>query len=255
MRKIVIIPTYNEKENLALIVAAVLAVDPEIEVLVVDDNSPDGTGRIADELSAANSRVHVLHRAGKEGLGPAYRDGFRRAMQMGADLIVQMDADFSHPPDALPRFFELATEYDVVLGSRYSHGITVVNWPMGRLMLSYFGNVYASFVLGGLPIHDATGGFKCWRREALAAIPLDDIKTTGYGFQIEMTFRAWCFGFRLKETPIIFTDRKLGTSKMHLSIAREALLVVWRLRLDALTGRISSRRPIPAAGGGSISKS
>lgn len=252
MRKIVVIPTYNEKENLELIVTAVLAVDPEIDVLVVDDNSPDGTGRIADTLCAANPRIHTLHRDRKEGLGPAYRAGFRRALEMGADLIVQMDADFSHPPDALPRFFELATQYDVVLGSRYSDGITVVNWPMGRLMLSYFGNVYASFVLGGLPVHDATGGFKCWRREALAAIPLDDIKTTGYGFQIEMTFRAWRYGFRLKETPIIFTDRKLGTSKMHLSIAKEALLVVWQLRLEALTGKISSRRPLPASGDGGL---
>jgi dolichol-phosphate mannosyltransferase len=251
MRKIAVIPTYNEKENLELIVNAVLAVDPEVEVLVVDDNSPDGTGRIADGMAAANPRVHVLHRAGKEGLGPAYRAGFRRAMEIGADLIVQMDADFSHPPDALPRFFELAQDYDVVLGSRYSDGITVVNWPMGRLMLSYFGNVYASFVLGGLPIHDATGGFKCWRREALSSLPLDDIRTTGYGFQIEMSFRAWRMGFRLVETPIIFTDRKLGTSKMHLSIALEALLVVWRLRFDSLTGKIASRRPLPAPAGGS----
>jgi dolichol-phosphate mannosyltransferase len=242
MRKIAVIPTYNEKENLELIVNAVLAVDPEVEVLVVDDNSPDGTGKIADGLSAANPRIHVLHRAGKEGLGPAYRAGFRRAMELGADLIVQMDADFSHPPDALPRFFELSKDYDVILGSRYSDGITVVNWPMGRLMLSYFGNRYASIVLGGLPIHDATGGFKCWRREALQSIPLDDIKTTGYGFQIEMSFRAWRMGFRIVETPIIFTDRKLGTSKMHLSIALEALLVVWRLRFDALTGKIGGRR-------------
>jgi dolichol-phosphate mannosyltransferase len=251
MRKIVVIPTNNEKENLELITTAVLAVDPEVEVLVVADNSPDGTGAIADTLTAANPRIHVLHRAGKEGLGPAYRAGFRRAMELGADLIVQMDADFSHPPDALPRFFELAQEYDVVLGSRYVDGITVVNWPMGRLMLSYFGNVYASLVLGGLPIHDATGGFKCWRREALAAIPLDDIKTTGYGFQIEMNFRAWRSGLRLKETPIIFTDRRLGTSKMHLSIALEALLVVWRLRLDALTGKIAkgtARSALPGAG-------
>jgi dolichol-phosphate mannosyltransferase len=249
MRKIAVIPTYNEKENLELIVNAVLAVDPEVEVLVVDDNSPDGTGKIADGLSAANPRIHVLHRAGKEGLGPAYRAGFRRAMELGADLIVQMDADFSHPPDALPRFFELSKDYDVILGSRYSDGITVVNWPMGRLMLSYFGNRYASIVLGGLPIHDATGGFKCWRREALQSIPLDDIKTTGYGFQIEMSFRAWRMGFRIVETPIIFTDRKLGTSKMHLSIALEALLVVWRLRFDALTGKIESRRALPSSGG------
>jgi dolichol-phosphate mannosyltransferase len=244
MRKIVVIPTYNEKENLESITAAVLAVDPEVEVLVVDDNSPDGTGAIADRMAAADARVHVLHRAGKEGLGPAYRAGFRHALDLGADLVVQMDADFSHPPDALPRFFELARDYDLVLGSRYVDGITVVNWPMGRLMLSYFGNVYASFVLGGLPVKDATGGFKCWRRAALEAIRLDDVRATGYGFQIEMTFRAWRMGFRVTETPIIFADRRLGTSKMHLSIALEALRIVWTLRFQALTGRIPSARRV-----------
>ncbi len=245
MRKIVVIPTYNEKENLEKIVGAVLDVDREVEVLVVDDNSPDGTGAIADTLAAADPRVHVLHRAGKEGLGPAYRAGFRRALELGADLVVQMDADFSHPPDALPRFFELAASHDLVLGSRYVDGITVVNWPMGRLMLSYFGNIYASLVLGGLPVKDATGGFKCWRRAALERMPLDELHTTGYGFQIEMTFRAWRGGLSIVESPIIFVDRRLGTSKMHLSIAVEALVVVWRLRWQALTGRIGAL-PAPA---------
>jgi dolichol-phosphate mannosyltransferase len=238
MKKVVCIPTYNEKENVERITEAVLAQDPGIEVLVVDDNSPDGTGAIADGMAAANPRVHVLHRAGKEGLGPAYRAGFRRAIEMGADLVVQMDADFSHPPDALPRFFELANDYDLVLGSRYIDGITVVNWPMGRLMLSYFGNLYASIVLGGLPVKDATGGFKCWRRNVLESLPLDDIHATGYGFQIEMTFRAWRGGFTVKEMPIIFADRRLGTSKMHKRIAIEALLIVWALRFQALTGKI-----------------
>jgi len=247
MRKIAVIPTYNEKENLENIVAAVLAVDPEVEVLVADDNSPDGTGAIADRLvEGGGGRVHVLHRAGKEGIGPAYRAGFRRALELGADLIVQMDADFSHAPDALPGFFEHARDHHLVVGSRYSDGVTVVNWPMGRLILSYFGNMYASFVLGGLPVHDATGGFKCWRREALEGVGLDDVKLNGYGFQIEMTFRAWRAGFRIKETPIIFMDRRVGTSKMHLSIAIEALLMVWWLRFQALTGRIASAptRPI-----------
>ena len=247
MRKIVVIPTYNEKENVTPITEAVLAVDPEIEVLIVDDNSPDGTGSIADAMVAANPRIHVLHRAGKEGLGPAYRAGFRHALELGADLIVQMDADFSHPPDALPRFFELAQEYDLVLGSRYVDGITVVNWPMSRLMLSYFGNVYASLVLGGLPVKDATGGFKCWRRTALEALPLEKIGATGYGFQIEMTFRAWKGGFRVTETPIIFADRRVGTSKMHMSIATEALLIVWALRFRALTGSIGPLRSLPFA--------
>jgi len=241
MRKVVVIPTYNEKENLAAIVAAALAVDPEVEVLVVDDNSPDGTGRIADGLAAADARVHVMHRAVKEGLGHAYRAGLARAIELGGDLIVQMDADFSHPPSSLPEFFELAKDYDLVLGSRYIDGITVVNWPMLRLMLSYFGNVYTRHVLGGLPVMDATGGFKCWRRATLEAISLSDVRANGYCFQIETTFRAWRAGMRIKETPILFVDRRLGTSKMHISIALEALMIVWWLRLQAITGRIGGR--------------
>lgn len=241
MRKIVVIPTYNEKENLEAIVAAVLAVDPEIEVLVVDDNSPDGTGKIADRLAAADARVRVLHRPAKEGLGHAYRAGLAHAVELDGDLIVQMDADFSHPPSSLPDFFELAKEHDLVLGSRYIDGITVVNWPMLRLMLSYFGNVYTRFVLGGLPVMDATGGFKCWRRSALEAISLADVRANGYCFQIETTFRAWRAGLRIKETPILFVDRKLGTSKMHLSIALEAFMIVWVLRLQSIIGRIGGR--------------
>jgi len=240
MKKIVVIPTYNEKENLERIVAAVLDVDPENEVLVADDNSPDGTGAIADRLAGADARVHVVHRPGKEGIGPAYRDGFRKALELGADLIVQMDADFSHPVDALPRFYGLIEDHDLVLGSRYVDGITVVNWPMGRLMLSYFGNVYARLVLGGMPVNDATGGFKCWRRAVLEGIGLDRVRSNGYGFQIEMTFRAWRRGYRITETPIVFVDRREGTSKMTLSIAVEALLMVWRLRFQALTGRIGA---------------
>jgi len=246
MRKIVVIPTYNEKENLEAIVAAVLAVDAGSEVLVVDDNSPDGTGVIADALVAREPRVHVLHRSGKQGLGPAYRDGFRRAIELGSDLIVQMDADFSHPPASLETFFTLARDYDLILGSRYIDGITVVNWPMGRLMLSYFGNLYVRFVLGGMPVMDATGGYKCWRREVLEAIELGDVRANGYSFQIEMTYRAWRAGFSIKETPIIFTDRRLGTSKMHLAIAVEALLMVWWLRVQNLLGRIGVRRAAPA---------
>jgi dolichol-phosphate mannosyltransferase len=238
MRKIVVIPTYNEKENLESIVAAVLAVDPEIEILVVDDNSPDGTGQIADGLAAADKRVHVMHRKTKDGLGHAYRAGLAHAVELGGDLIVQMDADFSHPPASLPEFFEHARDHDLVLGSRYVDGITVVNWPMLRLMLSYFGNEYTRIVLGGMPVMDATGGFKCWRRDALKAISLEDVRANGYCFQIETTFRAWKAGLRIKETPILFVDRRLGTSKMHLSIALEALLIVWWLRLQSITGRI-----------------
>ncbi len=242
MKKIVVIPTYNEKENIAAITEAVLAVDAENEVLIADDASPDGTGRIADELAAEHPRVHVLHRPGKAGIGPAYRDGFRKALALGADLIIQMDADFSHPVDALRTFSELIEEYDLVLGSRYIDGITVVNWPMGRLMLSYFGNVYAKTVLGGMPVNDATGGFKCWRRDVIEGIGLDQVRSNGYGFQIEMTYRAWKLGYRIKETPIIFADRRLGTSKMHLTIAVEALAMVWWLRLQAAIGRIGKRR-------------
>lgn len=246
MKKIVVIPTYNEKENIRAIVDAVLDVDPENEVLVADDNSPDGTGAIVDEMSAENPRVHALHRERKQGIGPAYRDGFRRALELGADLVVQMDADFSHPVDALPRFYELAEDHDLILGSRYIDGITVVNWPMHRLMLSYFGNVYAKIVLGGMPVYDATGGFKCWHRRVLEAIGLDRVRSNGYGFQIEMTYRTWRLGYRVTETPIIFADRKLGTSKMSLSIAAEALTMVWWLRLQALTGKIRSQVPPPA---------
>jgi dolichol-phosphate mannosyltransferase len=241
MRKIVVIPTYNEKENVEPITRAVLEIDPETEVLIVDDDSPDGTGKIADWLAAQNLRVHVLHRPGKQGIGPAYKDGFRRALDLDADLIVQMDADFSHPVDALPRFYEMAEKYDVVLGSRYVDGITVINWPMGRLLISYFGNLYAKKILGRLPVMDATGGFKCWRREVLAAIDLPGVRSNGYAFQIEMNYRAWRLGFRLKEIPIIFTERRAGASKMNLKIAAEALLVVWWLRLQNLLGRLEKR--------------
>ncbi|TFH24675.1 MAG: polyprenol monophosphomannose synthase [Myxococcales bacterium] len=244
-KKIVVVPTYNERENLGAIVGAILDVDPENEVLVVDDNSPDGTGRIADDLSAADARVHVLHRPGKEGIGPAYKSGFQRALDLGADLVVQMDADFSHSPDDLRRFYDEAVKHDVVLGSRYVDGVTVVNWPMARLMLSYYGNRYARRVLGCVPIEDLTGGFKCWRRETLDAIDLPAVRSNGYAFQIEMSYRAWRMGYRLKEIPIIFTDRKLGDSKMNKRIAVEALGVVWWLRAQSLLGRLETR---PALG-------
>lgn len=248
MKKIVVIPTYDEKENIEAIARAVLDADAENEVLIVDDNSPDGTGSIADRLSRESPRVHVLHRPGKQGIGPAYREGFTRALELGADLVVQMDADFSHPVEALAHFYSLAKEYDVVLGSRYLDGITVVNWPMGRLMLSYFGNVYARKVLGGLPVMDATGGFKCWNRRVLEAIDLPRVSSNGYAFQIEMTYRAWRLGFRLKETPIIFKDRTRGSSKMHLNIATEALTIVWSLRWKSLCGRLENRRLLKRAG-------
>lgn len=241
-RALVIVPTYNESENLPRLIPMILSRDERLEILVVDDASPDGTGQMAEDIAAAEPRVHVLHRAGKLGLGTAYLDGFRWGLQRGYDVLFEMDADFSHDPAHLPQFLEAIARYDVVLGSRYLHGrVTVVNWPMSRLLLSYFANIYAGWVTG-LPIADATGGFKCFRREVLAAIDLDQVESNGYAFQIEMSFRAWKKGFRLGEIPIMFVDRDQGTSKMSKKIVREAIWRVWRLRFLSLTGRIDSSR-------------
>ncbi len=229
-RALVIIPTYNERDNVPKILPLALAQDARIDVLVIDDNSPDGTGAIADEIAAAEPRVHVLHRAGKLGLGTAYIAGFRWGIERGYDLLQEMDADFSHDPSHLPQFLEAAQQYDVVLGSRYLDGrVTVVNWPIKRLLLSYYANVYAR-VVTGLPVWDATGGYKCFQRHVLEAIPLDRIESEGYAFQIEMSFRAWRRGFRLGEIPIVFVDRTLGESKMSKRIIREAVTKVWKLR-------------------------
>jgi dolichol-phosphate mannosyltransferase len=228
-RKIVVTPTYNERHNVPALVTDVLAQDPEIELLVVDDNSPDGTGTLVTEIAAREPRLHLLARPGRQGLGPAYKDGFRWALDHGADLIVQMDADFSHNPAMLPRFFQEIADCDLVLGSRYVQGITVINWPIERLLLSYFGNAYVRRVLG-LTVRDATGGFKCWRRSALETIDLEDVRSNGYAFQIEMTYRAWRRGLRIREIPIIFMDRTQGESKMTKRISLEALWIVWWLR-------------------------
>lgn len=233
-RKIAVVPTFNERANIERIVPQILEQDGDLEVLVVDDSSPDGTAEAVRALRNGNPRVDLLLRREREGLGPAYKDGFRRALEMGADYIVQMDADFSHPPHCLPEFFGYMEEYDIVLGSRYLNGITVVNWPMGRLLLSYFGNKYVRAVTG-LPVMDTTGGFKCWRREALEEIGLSRVRSNGYAFQIEMTYRAWCKGLRIKEVPIIFLDRTLGESKMTKRISLEALWVVWWLKFRHLT--------------------
>ena len=237
-RALVIIPTFNESENLPRLVPSVLSRDERLEILVVDDNSPDGTGRLAEEIAAAEPRVHVIHRSGKLGLGTAYIAGFKWGIERKYDILFEMDADFSHDPAHLPQFLEAVQEYDLVLGSRYLHGrVTVVNWPMGRLLLSYFANSYARWVTG-LPIADATGGFKCFRRQVLEAIELDRVESNGYAFQIEMSFRAWKKGFRLGEIPIMFVDRDLGESKMSKSIVREAIWRVWRLRILALFGKL-----------------
>ncbi|HVM42792.1 MAG TPA: polyprenol monophosphomannose synthase [Gemmatimonadales bacterium] len=237
-RALVIIPTYNERENLPRIVPLVLEQDPRLEVLVVDDNSPDGTGDLAEALAAATNRVHVIHRQGKAGLGTAYVAGFRWALQAGYDYVFEMDADFSHDPRHLPTFLGAIGDADVVIGSRYlNRRVTVINWPMSRLMLSYFANVYARWVTG-LKLWDSTGGYKCYRREVLAAVDLDQVRSNGYSFQIEMSFRAWRKGFRIKEITITFSDRSEGRSKMSGAIVREAVWMVWRLRLWALLGRL-----------------
>ncbi len=236
-RVVVVVPTYNEAENLPLLVPQVLAQDPRIEVLVVDDASPDGTGARADELARADERVHVLHRARKEGLGHAYRAGLARALELGADFVVQMDADFSHPPETLPTLLAEIEECDVVLGSRYLKGITVVNWPIERILISYFANSYAKFVTR-LPISDTTGGFRCVRRSLLESIGFDRIRSDGYAFQIEMNYRCWKQGARIREIQFFFLDRERGTSKLSLSIAVEALWVVWWLRLADWFGRL-----------------
>ena len=232
------IPTYNESMNLPTLIPEVLRQDPRLEILVVDDNSPDGTGRMADEMAAANPRVHVLHRPGKQGLGTAYLAGFRWALERTYELVFEMDADFSHDPAHLKEFLKASADADLVLGSRYLGGrVTVVNWPMGRLLLSYFANVYARQVTG-LAIWDLTGGFKCFRRRVLEAIDLSAVRSNGYAFQIEMTFRSWRKQFRLKEIPITFVDRTEGQSKMNKAIVREAVWVVPRLRWMAIRGRI-----------------
>jgi dolichol-phosphate mannosyltransferase len=229
-RCIVVIPTFNEVENLPLLVPRVLEQDDRVEVLVVDDDSPDGTGKCADDLALASSRVHVLHRPRKLGLGPAYRAGIARALELGADWVVQMDADFSHPPETLPTMLAEIEHCDVVSGSRYLDGITVVNWPIERILISYFGNAYVRRVTG-LAITDTTGGFRCVRREVFERIGLERIQTSGYAFQIELNFRFARLGARVKEIPFFFLDRRRGVSKLTWQIGFEALWVATRLRL------------------------
>jgi dolichol-phosphate mannosyltransferase len=236
-RALVVVPTYNERVNLPIIVPQILEQDPRLEVLVVDDNSPDGTGRLADELAASDARIHVLHRPNKEGLGRAYLAGFRWAIECDYDLVLEMDADRSHDPKYLPALLAATQEAELVVGSRYKNGVNVINWPMSRLLLSYFANKYARWVTG-LPLSDATGGFKCFRSVVLRSIDLDAVRSNGYAFQIEMSFRAWKRGFRLAEVPIVFTDRVEGQSKMSKKIVREAVWMVWWLRLEALLGRL-----------------
>ena len=237
-RVLVIVPTYNERENVERLIDCVLAQDERIEMLIVDDGSPDGTGAVVDGIVAANPRVHVLHRERKMGLGTAYIAGFKWALAGDFQFVLEMDADFSHDPIHLPQFLAAAENADLVLGSRYQQGrVTVVNWPITRLILSYCANIYARAVTG-LPVWDATGGFKCFRRSVLEAIDLEHVRSNGYAFQIEMSFRAWKKQFRIAEIPIVFVDRSEGTSKMSNKIVREAVWMVWRLRWWALTGAV-----------------
>jgi dolichol-phosphate mannosyltransferase len=236
-RAIVVIPTYNEAENLPLLVPEVLAQDDRLEILVVDDNSPDGTGKLADELAAGEPRVHVLHRSQKQGLGPAYRAGLARALELDADVIVQMDCDFSHPPSVLPEMLRQIENHDMVLGSRYLNGITVVNWPIERILISYFANVY-SHAITRLPISDTTGGLRCIRRELLEKIGFERIKSDGYAFQIEMNYRFVKHQARIKEIPFFFVDRTRGSSKLHLGVAIEGLWICWWLRIADWMGRL-----------------
>ena len=237
-RGLVIIPTYNERDNLPRLVPLVLQQDPRLDVLIIDDASPDGTGEVADQLAAESDRVHVIHRTGKLGLGTAYLEGFRWGLARGYDWLFQMDADFSHDPAHLPQFIEALQHYDLVLGSRYLGGrVTVVNWPIARLALSYFANVYAR-IITGLPLWDATGGYKAFRREVLEGIALDKVESEGYSFQIETSMRAWKKGFRIGEIPIVFVDRTTGESKMSKRVIREAVWRTWKLRFQAMFGRL-----------------
>lgn len=241
--KLIIIPTYDERENIRPISAAIFAVSPGTDILFVDDNSPDGTGQIAEQMAAADPRVHVIHRPGKQGLGRAYITGFQWALQREYRLIFEMDADFSHSPDELPNFVKAAEKADLVLGSRYMHGIRITNWPLSRLMLSKAAATYVRLITG-MPVTDPTGGFKCYRREVLAAIDLTSIVSSGYSFQVEMTHAAWMKGFRIAEIPIVFEDRVSGYSKMSTGIAREALWLVWKL---ALRNGLRRRPQVPPA--------
>jgi dolichol-phosphate mannosyltransferase len=240
-KALIIVPTYNERENLPAIVKRVLAQPLSIEVLVVDDNSPDGTGQLADEIAAQNPLVHVLHRAQKQGLGRAYCAGFQWALARDFEFIFEMDCDFSHNPDEIPNFIQAAQDADLVLGSRYRNGIRVINWPLKRLMLSLFAARYVR-IITGMPITDPTGGYKCFRRRTLLSLDLDAVHSNGYSFQIEITHKLWRQGMKIAEVPIIFTDRFQGHSKMSRAIVREAFLMVWKLW--AQNG--FRRRPRPA---------
>ena len=242
-KTLVIVLTYNERDNLPNVARALLDLSVPVDLLVVDDNSPDGTGKLADDLAAQHPTIHVLHRKEKDGLGRAYIAGFKWAIQHGYDFIFEMDGDLSHNPADIPKFLEAAQREnaDLVLGSRYCNGIRVINWPLRRLLLSTFAAQYVR-IITGMPVTDPTGGYKCFRRSALESLDLDAVHSNGYSFQIELTHKLWRVGRRVVEVPIIFTDRFLGTSKISRKIVREALVMVWRLWFQNGLRR-SPRRP------------
>lgn len=229
MKSIIVVPTYNERENIYKLVPQILDLPPSLEVVIVDDNSPDGTGEIADQLASKNGRVHVIHRTGKLGLGTAYIAGFQYALKGNYELIFTMDADLSHDPKYIPDFLEKIRDFDVVLSSRYMHGISVVNWDFRRLLLSTGANAYLRTVTG-LRLSDLTGGYRCFRRKVLESINLEAIHSNGYAFIVETTFRAWKKGFKIGEVPIIFIDRDEGSSKLSRQDVVEAFIIPWRLR-------------------------
>ncbi|RMF60054.1 MAG: polyprenol monophosphomannose synthase [Calditrichaeota bacterium] len=239
MNKIlIIIPTYNEAENIENIISEIIALNiPNLSILVVDDNSPDGTHEIVQKLAKKDARIHLLKRAGKLGLGTAYVEGFRYALAHTYEFIFEMDADLSHYPGDIPKLLEGAQSADLVIGSRYIYGVNVINWPFSRLFLSLAANWYTRLITG-LPVHDCTSGFKCFRRRVLEAIDLDRVSSDGYSFQIEMTFKAWKKKFTIKEEPIVFVDRTRGNSKMTRKVMLEAVWMVWKLRLLSLFGKI-----------------
>lgn len=254
MRAIIAIPTYNERDNIANLVRDIQGAAPSADILIVDDNSPDGTGKIADDLAARDSRVHVLHRPGKMGLGTAYIAGFHYAIEQGYDYVFEMDADFSHNPNYLPQFLALAENADLVIGSRYIKGGGTPNWAPLRKFISGGGNIFARAVLG-IPVHDCTGGFRCYRTSALRRLNLNAVRAQGYAFQVEMAYNFWKSGYRIRELPIIFEDRRVGSSKMSRKIFLEAFLWVLRTRVtgDAAVRRPPANTPLPEPGISQIS--
>lgn len=238
-KTLIIIPTYNEADNIKNIISRIIKLNiPDLAILVVDDNSPDGTGKAVKKICEKDSRIRLIQRDSKLGLGTAYVAGFKYAIEKGFDYVFEIDADFSHDPGDIPKFLEKIDSFDLVIGSRYIVGVNVVNWPLSRLLLSLSANWYTR-IITGLPVHDCTSGYRCFRKSVLESINLDEIHSDGYSFQIEMTFKAWKKNFRILELPIVFTDRVKGNSKMTRKVMREAAWVVWKLRFLSLIGKIS----------------